>query len=60
MADKYYIEFMQVEHQVKVTAIDPDTGLEASIICPLSASRKDMTDLAVKKLQYVLKKTGNA
>ncbi len=55
----YYIEFIQIDNQVKVTAIDPETGQEASTICPGSTSRKDMSNLAIKKLRYILKKPGN-
>lgn len=53
---KYFIEFVTIDNQVKVTAIETETGIEASVICPVTTTRRDMTDLAIRKLQYVLKK----
>ena len=41
---------------VKVTAIDPKTGTEASIVGPASAPRSVLESNAAKKLLYVLKK----
>ena len=52
----YIIEFVRLGAQVKVTACDPETGIEASVVAPASASQKDLTDLAVRKLRYVLGK----
>jgi hypothetical protein len=52
----YPIEIVFIGHQIKVTAIDPETGVEAVVICPENTSRKDACDLAVKKLHYVLAK----
>ena len=37
--------------QVKVMAIDPETGIEVSIIAPESASQAEMTNVAVDKLK---------
>lgn len=54
--DAYYIEFIQHGKQVKVTAIDPITMKEVSTIVPHDLPRKEMMDLAVKKLEYVLRK----
>jgi Domain of unknown function (DUF6898) len=51
-----YIEFVVQGSAVKVTAIDPKTGIEASIIGPASASHADLSTAAMRKLQYVLKK----
>lgn len=56
MEEGYYIEFMKVDNMVKVTAIDPDTGTEASVICPASTAKNDMTNLAIRKLHYIQKK----
>jgi hypothetical protein len=50
------IEFVQIGHQVKVTACDPDTGREVSIIGPSTATKKELTSLAMKKLHYMLNK----
>jgi len=52
----YIIEFRQVGNHVKVTAVDPRTMLEVSIIGSTRATERDLTLLAVKKLEYVLAK----
>ncbi len=52
----YIIEVVRLGNQVKVTACEPESGVEASIITPLTATHKERTDLAIKKLQYVLRK----
>ena len=41
---------------VKVTAIDSETGLEASVIGPAGAARAALADAARRKLEYVAKK----
>jgi hypothetical protein len=41
---------------MKVTAFDPITLTEASIIAPSGASQHDMATLAIRKLDYVLGK----
>jgi hypothetical protein len=50
------IEFVVQGNVVKVTAIDPKTGTEASIVGPASAPRSVLESNAAKKLLYVLKK----
>ena len=55
---EYLLEFVRIRNQVKVTACDPETGTEAVIIGPANASKKELTDLAIKKLEYVMKKNG--
>jgi hypothetical protein len=50
------IEFIVQGSVVKVTAIDPKSGIEASIVGPASAPRSVLEGNAVKKLVYVLKK----
>jgi hypothetical protein len=54
--EPYLIEFVRVGRQIKVTACDPTTGTEATIIGPVNAAQKDLSDLAVRKLEYVLHK----
>lgn len=54
----YIIESTRVGAQVKVTACDPETGLEATVMGPASASQRDMATLAVRKLQYLMQKHG--
>lgn len=53
---QYLVEFIQVGVSVKVSAVDPVSGREVSIIGPASASRDQLTRVAVNKLEYVLAK----
>ncbi|PCI50487.1 MAG: hypothetical protein COB49_03675 [Alphaproteobacteria bacterium] len=55
-AGEYLVEFIQVGSSVKVSAIDPVSGREVSIIGPATASRSQLTRVAVNKLKYVLAK----
>lgn len=52
----YIVEYVALGGSVKVTAFDPATLTEASIIAPTSASQHDMATLAIRKLDYVLGK----
>jgi hypothetical protein len=52
----YLIEFTPVGGAVKVCAIDPVSGLEVSIVGAASASQRELTALAVRKLEYRLRK----
>lgn len=54
--DGYYIETIAIGHSVKITAIDPATGIEASIIGPANFTKEQLARQAVKKLRYVLDK----
>ena len=57
MLDKdIFVEFVIVGNSVKVTAIDPDTGLEACVIGPAGAPRDAMAAAARSKLNYLAKK----
>lgn len=61
MADKrggreVLIEFQQIGNTVKVTAVDPDSLIEVSIVGPGSAGREMLKRNAIKKLEYVLNK----
>ena len=58
MAKEIFVEFVQVGNTVKATAIDPDTGLEASIVGPANAPRTTLAEAARRKLEYVAKKQG--
>jgi hypothetical protein len=51
-----FVEFVILGNTVKVTAIDPGTGLEASVIGPANAPRGAMADAARRKLEYLEKK----
>ena len=46
-----YFEFFVLANQVKVSAIDGDTGIEVSVIAPQSASEDDMKQVALAKLE---------
>jgi hypothetical protein len=52
----YIIEMIRIGNQIKVTACDPETGTEVSAIAPVNATKKELTDLAMNKLHYVLNK----
>lgn len=50
------IEFHQIGNAVKVTAVDPDTLTEVSIVGPSSAGEEMLKRNAINKLNYVLSK----
>ncbi len=50
------IEFIQVGAYVKVTAVDPVSLVEVSIVGDPSASRNILEQNAIKKLRFVLSK----
>lgn len=52
----FIIEFNIIGRTAKVSAVDPETGVEASIVGPADAGREMLTRNAVRKLQYVLAK----
>ncbi len=56
MKTGYIVEYHAVGKSVKVTAIDPATLLEVSIVGTPRASRKQLAELAVRKLRYMQKK----
>lgn len=56
----YLLEFVRIGNQVKVTACDPDTGIEAVIFGPANTPKKHLSELAVKKLKYVMNKNEGA
>jgi hypothetical protein len=56
VAREIFVEFIMLGNTVKATAIDPDTGLEASIVGPANAPRSTLAEAARKKLEYVAKK----
>ncbi|HEY1708376.1 MAG TPA: hypothetical protein VGG10_08915 [Rhizomicrobium sp.] len=51
-----YLEFLVQGAFVKVTAIDPVSGLEAFITGPSGAPRATLEAAALRKLDYVRKK----
>jgi hypothetical protein len=52
------VEFVMQGSVVKATAIDPVTGVEASIVGPANAGQIALAEAARRKLDYVLKKKG--
>jgi hypothetical protein len=45
-----FFEFSQVGRQMRVAAIDVDTGTEVIVITPVSATKLQMQQLALAKL----------
>ena len=57
---EYLIEFIVQGAYVRVCAIDPETGVEAVSVGAASASKDELSRLAVRKLEYVLAKKKGA
>ncbi len=53
---RVYFEFTPMGQQVRVAAIDPQTGTEVIIIAPASASQHDMQRIATAKLMRKLER----
>jgi hypothetical protein len=53
-----FVEFVILGNSVKATAIDPESGLEASVIGPANAPRHTMAQAARNKLNFMAKKKG--
>ena len=49
-------EYMRSGSSIKVTAIEPETGIEAVVVVPVGLSEQQMQARAMQKLLYVLKK----
>ncbi|WP_138379887.1 DUF6898 family protein [Luteithermobacter gelatinilyticus] len=52
--EEFLVEFIQVGNSVKVSAVDPRTGREVSIVGSPRASQAELSRLAINKLKYVL------
>ncbi len=50
------VEFIHVGNVVKVTAVDPESLLEVSIVGDPMAGEEALTRTAISKLEYVLEK----
>ena len=48
------LEFHPIGNSVKVTAVDPETLTEVSIVGPPSAGEEALKRTAIQKLKYVL------
>ncbi len=53
---EYLFEFNWVGAYVKVSAIDPETNTEVSIVGDPSSSESELKRVALKKLEYVINK----
>lgn len=49
-------EFVRLAGTLKVTAIDPASGREASIIAPPGPDQAALRGLALRKLEYLLRR----
>ena len=54
--DGYLVEFIQVGNAVKVSAVDPKSGIEVSIVGSPLMSRDQLSRVAIQKLEYRLSK----
>ncbi len=50
------LEWYQVGNSVKVTAVDPETLIEVSIVGDPAAGQEALKQAAINKLEYVLRK----
>ncbi len=50
------IEFLQIGNSVKVTAVDPESQIEVSIVGAPNAGEELLKRAAIRKLEYVLAK----
>lgn len=57
--NEVYIEMHQVGSGLEVRAVDSGDGLEVSFIAPVTASRADIEQLAIAKLDYVRRKASS-
>ncbi len=53
----YLIEYIPSGRYIKVSAIDPRTGTEVSIVGDKKASQKELNRVVIQKLEYVLKQS---
>ncbi|MDD3287701.1 MAG: hypothetical protein PHX43_01665 [Alphaproteobacteria bacterium] len=56
MTSDVLFEFSRIGQIMRVTAVDSDTGTEAIIQGPVTASRAELQRVALSKLHYVLSK----
>ncbi|MEZ5691876.1 MAG: hypothetical protein R3D71_09475 [Rickettsiales bacterium] len=52
----YIIEYIKIGNSVKVTAFDPKTLKEVSIIGAVGTDKKQLAELAIRKLIYMIDK----
>jgi hypothetical protein len=56
VAKEIFVEFVILGNSLKATAIDPETGLEASVIGPANAPQSTMAQAARRKLEFLQRK----
>lgn len=56
---EYLLEFIRQGAYVRVAAVDPATNTEIVLVGSASASKQELTRLAVQKLEYVLSRKSN-
>ena len=56
MPKEIYVEFVILGNSLKATAIDPETGLEATVIGPANAAQSTMAQAARRKLEFMAAK----
>lgn len=49
-------EYVRLGNSVKVTAIEPETKIEAAVVVPATLSQEQMKMQALNRLKYILKK----
>ena len=54
LPDEVYLEFITIGAQVKVTAIDAQSGVEVAIFGPITTPQADLERLALRKLRKKL------
>lgn len=54
-----YFEIQSIGAYRKVTAVDPDTLVEVTVSGPVDGSVEEIKAVALKKLEYVLRKKQN-
>ncbi len=54
------IEFLRVGNAVKVTAVDPESMTEVSIVGPPDIGEETLKRTAIRKLEYVIDKNRRA
>jgi hypothetical protein len=59
-SEGFYLEFQRVGSVVKVTAVDPATGVEVSIVGDPRAGEAALGRTAAQKLRYVIEKRAKA
>ncbi len=54
----FIVEYIQLGNAIKVTAIDPVSMREVSIVGSPKVSSKELAALAIRKLKYVMEREG--